>query len=125
MGLWSRKNWLTLAALGCLIAVAMGAYGAHGADDHDEALLISTGAQYEFFHCLAVFACATLMQLGAKRARFAPAFFLGGAILFSGSLYALAFGAPNWVGVVTPLGGLAFLAGWGVLVWAARGVDPA
>ncbi len=53
------------------------------------------------------------------RARFAPALFLAGTLLFSGSLYALAFGAPRIVGVITPVGGLCFLAGWAVLAWAA------
>jgi uncharacterized membrane protein YgdD (TMEM256/DUF423 family) len=79
---------------------------------------------YGFMHTMATFACATFMQVGARRARFAPAFFLSGVLLFSGSLYALAFGAPRWVGIVTPFGGLSFLAGWAILVWAARGVDP-
>jgi uncharacterized membrane protein YgdD (TMEM256/DUF423 family) len=75
-------------------------------------------------HTMATFACATFMQVGSRRARFAPAFFLSGVVLFSGSLYALAAGAPRWVGAVTPLGGLSFLIGWLVLAWAARGVDP-
>ncbi|HEY0435744.1 MAG TPA: DUF423 domain-containing protein, partial [Phenylobacterium sp.] len=61
---------------------------------------------------------------GAPRARFAPAFFLAGVLLFSGSLYAMALGAPRWLGAVTPVGGLGFLAGWAVLAWAARGVEP-
>jgi uncharacterized membrane protein YgdD (TMEM256/DUF423 family) len=50
--------------------------------------------------------------------------FLGGALLFSGSLYALAAGAPRWTGAITPIGGLLFLAGWAVLAWAARDLDP-
>jgi uncharacterized membrane protein YgdD (TMEM256/DUF423 family) len=64
------------------------------------------------------------MQMGARRARFAPAFFLAGVVLFSGSLYAMALGAPRGLGAVTPIGGLCFLAGWAVLAWAARDVDP-
>ena len=44
-------------------------------------------------------------------------------VLFSGSLYALALGLPRWIGVVTPLGGLLFIAGWAVLIWAARDID--
>ena len=64
-------------------------------------------------------ACAALAGAGMPRARFAPAWFLGGSLLFSGSLYALALGAPRIVGLVTPFGGLAFLVGWVVLAWAA------
>ena len=124
MGLWSRRNWMTLAAVSGLVAVAVGAFAAHGVTDPRARELLRTGAMYGFMHAMATFACATFMQIGARRARFAPAFFLSGVLLFSGSLYAMAFGAPRWVGVVTPIGGLCFLAGWAILVWAARGVDP-
>ena len=123
--LWNRRTWMTLAALGGFVAVAVGAFAAHGVSDPQARELLKTGATYGFMHTLATFACATFMQVGAPRARFAPAFFLTGVVLFSGSLYALAFGAPRWIGAVTPIGGLSFLAGWAVLAWAARGVDPA
>ncbi len=122
--MWTRRNWMTLAALGGFIAVAVGAFAAHGVADPVAKDLLKTGAMYGFMHSLATFASATFMQVGARRARFAPAFFLSGVALFSGSLYALAFGAPRWVGAITPVGGLLFLAGWLVLAWAARGVDP-
>ena len=125
MGLWSRRNWLTLAAIGGFASVAFGAFAAHGVADPRAQELLRTGSLYGFIHCLATFASATFMQVGARRARFAPAFFLSGVALFSGSLYAMAFGAPRWVGAVTPIGGLCFLTGWAVLAWAARGVDPA
>jgi len=121
---WSRRNWMTLAAVGGFVAVAMGAFAAHGMRDPRAQELLRTGASYGFMHAMATLACATFMQVGARRARLAPAFFLGGSVLFSGSLYALAFGAPRWVGAITPIGGLLFLAGWLVLAWAARGVDP-
>jgi uncharacterized membrane protein YgdD (TMEM256/DUF423 family) len=124
MGVWKRRNWMTLGAVSGFVAVAIGAFAAHGVADPRAQELLRTGAMYGFMHTMATFACATFMQVGARRARFAPAFFLSGVALFSGSLYALAFGAPRWVGVVTPFGGLSFLAGWAVLAWAARGVDP-
>jgi uncharacterized membrane protein YgdD (TMEM256/DUF423 family) len=124
MALWSRRNWMTLAAVGGFIAVAVGAFAAHGVRDPEAKELLRTGATYGFMHTMATFACATFMQVGARRARFAPAFFLSGVVLFSGSLYALALGAPRIVGAITPLGGLSFLAGWAILAWAARGVDP-
>jgi uncharacterized membrane protein YgdD (TMEM256/DUF423 family) len=121
--IWTRRNWLTLAAVSGLISIAVGAFAVHGANDPLAKELLRTGAQYEFMHAIATIACATLMQLGAARARFAPAAFLSGSLLFSGSLYALAFGAPRWAGAVTPIGGLLFFAGWAVLIWSARGVD--
>jgi uncharacterized membrane protein YgdD (TMEM256/DUF423 family) len=124
MAFWSRRNWMTLAALGGFLSVAFGAFGAHGVSDPRAQELLSTGALYGFVHCLATFACAAAMQAGASHSRFAPAFFLAGVLLFSGSLYAMALGAPRWIGAVTPIGGLCFLTGWAILVWAARGVDP-
>lgn len=120
----SRRAWMTLAATGGFIAVAVGAFAAHRVTDPRAQELLRTGSLYGFMHIMATFACAVFMQIGARRARFAPAFFLSGALLFSGSLYALAFGAPRWLGAVTPVGGLCFLIGWAILAWAARGVDP-
>ena len=124
MGVWTRRNWMTLAAINGFIAVAVGAFAAHGVADPQAKELLKTGSSYGFMHTMATLACATFIQVGARRARFAPAFFLGGVVLFSGSLYALALGAPRWIGAITPIGGLAFLTGWAVLAWAARGVDP-
>ena len=123
MGIWVRRTWMTLGAVSGFVAVAVGAFAAHGAEPR-AAELLRTGATYGFMHSMATFASATFMQVGARRARFAPAFFLSGVVLFSGSLYALALGAPRWLGMITPVGGLSFLVGWAVLAWAARGVDP-
>src|SRR5471032_2491205 len=118
---WTRRLWMTLAAISGFVSVAAGAFAAHGLAGTD-AEVMRTGATYGFMHALATMACAAFMQAGAQRARFAPAFFLSGSVLFSGSLYALALGAPRLTGIVTPFGGLLFLAGWAVLAWAARGV---
>ena len=123
MGMWTRRNWMMLGALVGFMSVAVGAFAAHGVSDPTAKELLKTGSQYAFMHAVATFACAGFIQLGARRARLAPAFFLAGVALFSGSLYALAAGAPRWVGAITPFGGLSFLAGWAVLAWAARGVD--
>jgi uncharacterized membrane protein YgdD (TMEM256/DUF423 family) len=120
---WSRRTWMTLAAIGGLFSVAVGAFAAHGVADPLAREWLRTGASYGFMHTMATFACATFMQIGARRARFAPAFFLPGVVLFSGSLYAMALGGPRWLGAVTPVGGVLFLIGWGVLTWAAAGVD--
>ncbi len=125
MDFWSRRSWLTLAAASGFIAVAVGAFAAHVVTDPQTKELLKTGALYGFMHAMATVACAVFMQLGAQRARFAPAFFLSGVLLFSGSLFAMAAGAPRLIGVVTPIGGLCFLTGWVILIWAARGIDPA
>ncbi len=116
---WTRPVWTSLAAISGFIAVAAGAFAAHGMQDGAAKELLRTGALYELTHALAVLACAALAGAGMPRARFAPAWFLGGSLLFSGSLYALALGAPRIVGAITPFGGVAFLVGWAVLAWAA------
>jgi uncharacterized membrane protein YgdD (TMEM256/DUF423 family) len=124
LAFWTRRNWMTLAALSGFVAVAVGAFAAHGATDPKAQDWLRTGSTYGFMHAMATLACATFMQVGARRARLAPAFFLSGVVLFSGSLYAMALGGPRWLGAVTPVGGVLFLIGWTVLAWAARGVDP-
>jgi uncharacterized membrane protein YgdD (TMEM256/DUF423 family) len=120
--IWTHRNWLTFAAISAFVSIAVGAFAAHGVTDPGAKELLETGARYEFMHAIATIACATFMQLGAVRARLAPAAFLSGSLLFSGSLYALACGAPRWIGAVTPVGGLLFLSGWAVLIWAARSI---
>nr|WP_309645250.1 DUF423 domain-containing protein [Phenylobacterium sp.] len=104
---------MTLAALGGLLAVGFGAFGAHGVTDPKAREWLQTGATYAFVHCLAVFAGSRVS------ARLAPPLFLGGMLLFSGSLFAMALGAPRILGAVTPIGGVLFMAGWLALTFGA------
>jgi uncharacterized membrane protein YgdD (TMEM256/DUF423 family) len=113
------RSWLTLAALYGLIAVAAGAFGAHGVADPKAKEWLHTGAEYQLLHALAVFACFSLWRAGAKAAGLAAWLFLVGAGLFSGSLYLMALSSQRWMVLATPLGGLFMLAGWAVLAWAA------
>jgi uncharacterized membrane protein YgdD (TMEM256/DUF423 family) len=108
---------MTLAALSGGLSVAMGAFAAHRVTDARAQELLKTGATYEMVHALAVLACGALMQAGLRRVRHAPAFFLAGSLNFSGSLYAMALGGPRALGAATPVGGVLFLVGWGVLAW--------
>jgi uncharacterized membrane protein YgdD (TMEM256/DUF423 family) len=103
----------------------VGAFAAHGVTDPKAQEWLRTGATYGFMHTMATFACATFINVGGRRARHAPAYFLSGVVLFSGSLYAMAAGAPRWLGMITPLGGLLFLVGWAILAWAAVDIDRA
>lgn len=109
-------NWLgVLAALSGAVAIAAGAFGAHGASAH-AAELLKTGGQYQL-----VMAVAALVALRLE-ARGPGWLFVIGAALFAGSLYGLALGGPRWLGPVTPVGGLAMIAGWLWLAWGlARG----
>ena len=120
---WNTRLWTTLAAISGGLSVAAGAFAAHGVADPTARDWLRTGATYEMTHALATLACAFLVTIGATRARLAPVLFLTGSALFSGSLYAMALGAPRWLGAVTPIGGVLFLAGWGVLAWAAMGLS--
>ena len=112
----SRANLVTLAAVLGFLGVAFGAFAAHGMADPAAKALMQTGASYQLAHALAAL-LAVCLPVPARKA---AAAFLLGAVLFSGSLYALAFGAPRMVGIVTPLGGLSFLAGWALLGAGAR-----
>ena len=118
-GVTKDALWVRLAAASGLISVATGAFATHGMAAHPAAQeLLRTGAQYEGLHTLAALAAVALARgSGGRSALVAPALFLGGSVLFSGSLYALAFGAPRLLGVITPLGGLGFMAGWAWLIW--------
>jgi uncharacterized membrane protein YgdD (TMEM256/DUF423 family) len=112
-----------LAALSGFLAVAFGAFAAHGVKDVHTAELLRTGSLYQMIHALAVFGGLALRRAGGKTSLAAPFLFLTGTLLFSGSIYALAFGAPRLTGLVTPFGGLCFLAGWLVLAWQAGTID--
>ncbi|ODU21202.1 MAG: hypothetical protein ABS87_07455 [Sphingomonas sp. SCN 67-18] len=104
---------LPWAALSAALAVAAGAFGAHGAEGA-AADWLRTGASYQLVHAVAVIA------LGGRRTGEGPAaLLLAGAMLFAATLYAIALGAPRWLGAVTPIGGAAMIGGW---IWiAARG----
>ena len=108
---------LALAAVSGLMSVAAGAFSAHAASSAT-AGWIRTAASYQMSHALAVFACAYVADKGGRGAAIAAMLFLAGAAVFCGGLYAIALGAPRIFAAATPLGGLAFMAGWIVLAWS-------
>ena len=120
------KTYLLIAALNGFLAVALGAFGAHGLKQKlgaDMLTVYQTGVQYHFYHTLALFGVALLMlQLPQSTAlRWSALLFSVGIVIFSGSLYVLATTGIRWLGAITPLGGVAFLAGWimlAVAVWS-------
>lgn len=122
---WGQAQWARLAALSGFLAVAAGAFAAHGLADPTSKELMRTGSSYEAIHALAMLACAALVRGTPSRHGLAPGLFLTGTLLFSGSLYALAFGAPRWAGAITPVGGLLLLGGWAALAWRAGGLPDA
>jgi uncharacterized membrane protein YgdD (TMEM256/DUF423 family) len=108
----------TLAIAGALIALATacGAFGAHALKSHlapDRLQVYETAVRYHFLHALGLLAIGVLLRtMDGELLRWSAALVLTGVILFSGSLYLLTFGAPRFVGIVTPLGGLALIVGW-------------
>lgn len=115
---------LSLAACSGFICVALGAFGAHALRGRldDYALgVFETAVQYQFYHSLALLAVGLLMVQvpGSVLLRSSAILFGIGILVFSGSLYLLSFTGLRWLGAVTPLGGLAFLAGWACLAAAA------
>ena len=119
----ARLIVLVAALLGAL-GVVLGAFGAHGLKQRlaPEALALwQTAVQYHLWHALAMLGAGLLAQQLPHQAwpRAAAALLFAGIALFSGSLYALALGAPRPLGAVAPFGGLAFIAGWTCLAVAA------
>lgn len=107
------RNWdVAAAALVGLLAVAFGAFAAHGMSDPKAVEWLKTASQYAAVHALAVLAVSGLARGGFRPVRGTSAAFLVGVLVFSGSLVAMAFGAPRWFGAITPIGGLAFMVGW-------------
>jgi uncharacterized membrane protein YgdD (TMEM256/DUF423 family) len=105
-----------LGALSALLAVAAGAFGAHALRDRlapDLLTVFETGARYQMYHALALILTGLELERSDARAlRAAGWLFVAGTLVFSGSLYALALSGVRVLGAVTPLGGVAFMAGW-------------
>ena len=125
----AAERWsLVLAALNGFLAVALGAFGAHGlkgklaglADGAQRLGWWDTAAQYHLAHALALGLCAHLIARGAGTAGSVAVWsFSGGIALFCGSLYAMTLSGVRVLGAVTPIGGLLLLTGWGALLLAA------
>ena len=122
------RLWICAGALNGLLAVALGAFAAHGLEGRlsPESLdWIETGARYELIHAVALLAVAALAHREIK-----PSIFLGvvgwafliGTILFCGTLYAMSLGGLTGLSLVVPVGGAGFLIGWGTLFF--YGLSP-
>jgi uncharacterized membrane protein YgdD (TMEM256/DUF423 family) len=114
------KLFITLASLSGMLAVMLGAFGAHGLrgrfDDYAMGIF-ETAVQYHFYHSLALLAVGVIALTQPQTAMLKSSgwLFVIGIAIFSGSLYLLSVTGIKWLGAITPLGGLAFIAGWGCL----------
>lgn len=112
------NDWARVGAGLMFLDVALGAFGAHGLKNRltpEMLTVFETGVRYQAYHALGLLLLAALR--GPDKAGWC---FVGGILLFSGSLYALALTGVRWLGAITPLGGLLFLAGWALLAFSAR-----
>jgi uncharacterized membrane protein YgdD (TMEM256/DUF423 family) len=119
----TERLLLILAALNMMVAVGAGAFGAHGLKQvlsSDMLAIWHTAVTYQVMHALGMFVIALLIpRLGQPLLGVAGAVMLAGIVIFSGSLYALALSGVRMLGAITPIGGVAFLAAWGMVAWAA------
>jgi uncharacterized membrane protein YgdD (TMEM256/DUF423 family) len=117
----TRSPLIPIGAINAALSVGAGAFAAHGLRSKLDARMLEvfeTGARYHMYHALAM-VLAGLLAASSPKAALAGWIFQAGIVLFSGSLYALALTGASGLGPITPLGGVAFLAGWLWLAWAA------
>jgi uncharacterized membrane protein YgdD (TMEM256/DUF423 family) len=118
-----------IAAVMAGLSVASGAFASHALKDRlsEKALeIFETGSKYQMYHALALLMVGLFLSLSEVTPTLLNAagwFFIIGIVLFSGSLYALSLSGIKWLGAITPLGGIAFLVGWGCLaiaIWSLK-----
>jgi len=119
----SAKLFLAAGGLAAFAAVALGAFGAHALKTRlstETLALWHTGVEYHAYHALGLLAVGLVAaQLPESMLlKWSGWLMLAGIVLFSGSLYALALAGERWLGAITPIGGTAFLAAWGLFVIA-------
>lgn len=116
------KLFFILGSLFSGLGVALGAFGAHVLKSKLSESLLSTfetGVRYQMYHALALLAVSWLLHtFGSGKAVTAGYLFVAGILIFSGSLYVLSLTGVRWLGAITPVGGLCFLIGWILLIWA-------
>jgi uncharacterized membrane protein YgdD (TMEM256/DUF423 family) len=117
------RTFLLVGAVAGAIGVGFGAFGAHGLRARVSPEMLAafeTGVRYQMYHAFAILVVAiALSRFDGRLVRSAGWLFTAGIALFSGSLYAMVLTGTPGLGAITPIGGLAFLAGWGCLVLAA------
>ncbi len=122
-----EKKWLGIAGLLGVLVVMLGAFGAHGLKSQltpEQLTTYQTGVQYHFYHTLGILGVAILMlHQKVKGLNTVAWLFLIGIVCFSGSVYLLAcrdllgIASWTWLGPITPIGGILFIIGWGILAW--------
>jgi len=116
------------ASIFLILAVAIGAFGAHGLKSHLSVEMIQiykTGVEYHFYHALGLLLIGVIaISFPSELLKWSAILLAVGIFLFSGSLYVLAITGMKWIGAITPLGGLGFIAGWVLLFMAVLKKSP-
>jgi uncharacterized membrane protein YgdD (TMEM256/DUF423 family) len=121
--IWRRALWMRLGAINGLCALSLLLLSDQPLFLPGHAASVRMAAQIQFMHGMATLACATFMNVGAVRARQAPAFFLIGVALYCLPAYGEAIGLPHAIAAVRPFGLGAFAIGWLIMVWSASDID--
>ena len=118
------RRCILWGALFGLSGVMIGAFGAHALKvllTADQLTIYHTGVDYQFVHALALLLLGAIAQHQTPKAwQLAATLFIAGVFIFSGSLYLLVLTDTAWLGAITPIGGMSFLAGWAALLWGLR-----
>ena len=118
------RRCILWGALFGLSGVMIGAFGAHGLKallTADQLAIYHTGIDYQFVHALALLLLGALAHHQSPKAwQVAAILFIAGVFIFSGSLYLLVLTNIAWLGAITPIGGMSFIAGWTALLWGLR-----
>lgn len=115
----NKPYWLKVASVNLALAVALGAFGAHGLKKMADAYALEiwqTATLYLFVHGLGLLALGVLQTQGYKVAKVAGVLQVG-IVIFSGTLYLMALGLPKWLGAITPIGGTLMIIGWLMLAF--------
>jgi uncharacterized membrane protein YgdD (TMEM256/DUF423 family) len=119
-----KNRSIQVAAIAGALAVAIGAFGAHGLAEtlelHGRTDTFETGVKYHFYHAFAMLLVGVISHFpySGKLLSWSSRLFLVGILIFSGSLYILSLTGITWLGAITPIGGVAFIAGW-ILIFVA------
>ena len=118
------RRCIAAGAILMAVGVMLGAFGAHGLQGHltpRQLASYQTGVHYHLLHAIGLLVVGIAAQLTAEgpQLRWSARLMAAGIVFFSGSIYLMTAGAPRWLGMVAPIGGMSFMAAWALLAWHA------